>query len=98
VITHLLLSYSSLPIGNSLRARLRKKIHELHLPRELRAIHTAVTGSILYVLSEQYIDKSEVNKKRWMINDHFKVLLTLSIKIMKLNCDVISHVMPFQKM
>ena len=79
MITHLLWAHRSLPIGDSLRGLLQKKIRQLHQPRELKAIHTAVTGSILDVLLDQFIEKNEVNKKRWMIHDLFKVLLTLSI-------------------
>jgi hypothetical protein len=66
--------------------------------RELKPIFTAVTQSILELLSEGYIEKKEKNKGKWGLTDFFKVFVgSLHHPYPKSNCDTIRHVTLFQK-
>jgi hypothetical protein len=68
-------------MGATLKQLLLKKLEQLHQPREIKSIHIAVTGSILDLLSEGFIERHESGKKQFLIAEFFKVLSTLSINI-----------------
>jgi hypothetical protein len=71
--THLFSSCSSNPkIGANLRQLLIYKFQKSST-RELKPIFSAVTESILELLSEGYIEKKEKNKSKWGLIDFFKV-------------------------
>jgi hypothetical protein len=48
-------------------------------PQDLKLIYIAVTGSILDLLSEGFIEKKEKCKAHWRIHDFLKVFLFYSI-------------------
>ena len=57
-------------------------------PQDLKPIYIAVTGSILDLLSEGFIEKKEKRKAHWRIRDFLKVFLFYSILLfIKLNHD-----------
>jgi methyltransferase-like protein len=79
VIFILFSSFSSNPnIGANLRQLLVNKFQKTST-RELKPIFTAVTQSILELLSEGYIEKKEKNKGKWGLTDFFKVFVPSSV-------------------
>lgn len=72
-------------MGEDLRQLLKEKFGKRH-PREFKGIWTAVTGSILDLLSETYIDRNEKGKDRWRLIEFLKVLGFHDTNLTELSC------------
>ena len=65
-------------MGENLSKLLANKYDGINRARELRAMHTAVTESILHLLCDGFVESCERNKARWMIiPDFLMVFLSL---------------------
>lgn len=73
VIPDLPLFFRKLPIGETLREILRKKMENIHKIQELKGIHKAVTGSILDLLVDGSVEVADKYKARFGLRDFFQV-------------------------
>jgi hypothetical protein len=83
-------------MGETMGKLLKDKFTKCH-PREFRAVWTAITGSILDLLSEGFIYKHEKGKTRWGICEFLKVLvpflITYSVEV-NCACNQSCHIVP----
>jgi hypothetical protein len=61
-------------MGETIRHQLREKFAKRHL-REFKGVWTAITGSILDLLSEGFFQEQEKSKERWSLHEFIKVLV-----------------------
>ena len=73
VIGHLHLFCRQLPIGDTLKAILLNKINTINKVSELQGIHKAVTGSILELLTDDFVDEGERFKMRFTLREFLEV-------------------------
>lgn len=57
-----------------MRVRLREKFAKRHL-REFKGVWTAITGSILDILSEEFFQEQGKYKEKWSLHEFLKVLV-----------------------
>jgi hypothetical protein len=65
-------------MGETIRHQLREKFAKCYL-QEFKGVWTAITGSILDLLSEGFFQEQEKLKDRWSLHEFIKVLVPFII-------------------
>lgn len=65
-------------MGEGMKDRLKEKFAKRHL-REFKGVWTAITGSILDLLSEEFFQEQEKYKERWSLHEFLRVLVPFII-------------------